>query len=169
MSVDTNTYGTVAAIERLIGDVVASRTFSGSTFPSTTQVEAELDAVAAEINAHLDAHGYTAKISSSSWPFAYNAAAAANNYGAAARLLAVIPSMAYDTEEDRATSRQGMYEGRFRAFLKKIAERQIRAGMRRTHFDNLIAGARLNDDGDTNVPLFTRDTSDYPGSRSLVE
>ncbi len=169
MSVGAYTYGTVAAIERLIGDIVEDRTFDTDTFPTTAQVEAELDAVAAEINAHLDAHGYTVIISSSSYPHAYNAAAAANNYGAAARLLAVVPSMAYDTEEDRATSRQGMYEGRLKAFLKKIENRQIRVGMRRTHFDNLIAGARLNSDGDTNVPLFTRVTSDYPGSRSLVE
>uniref|UniRef100_A0A6M3KCH4 Uncharacterized protein n=1 Tax=viral metagenome TaxID=1070528 RepID=A0A6M3KCH4_9ZZZZ len=169
MSVGAYTYGSVADIQRLIGDIVGSRTFSGSTVPTTTQVEAELDAVAAEINAHLDAHGYTVIIATADYPHAYQAATAANNYGAAARLLATIPSMGYDPEIETGQTRPQMYENRLKSFMKKIEKHQIRAGMRLHPFDNVKVGARFNADGDENKAIFTRDLHDTPGRRSLTE
>jgi len=169
MAVDSNTYGSVTAIERLIGDIVGSRTFSVSTVPTTTQVEAELDAVAAEINAHLDAHGYTVIIVTASYPHAYNAAVAANNYGAAARLLATIPSLSYDPELESGQTRPQMYENRLKSFLKKIEKHQIRAGMRVHPFDNFKVGSRYDEDGNEKLPLFTRSLHDTPGRRTLTE
>ena len=46
MAVEANTYGTETGVELLIGDVVASGDFTGSTDPTTTDVEKQLDAVA---------------------------------------------------------------------------------------------------------------------------
>lgn len=172
MSVGANTYGTVADIQRLIGDIVPDRTFSGSTTPTTTQVEAELDNVAAEINAALDVAGYTVPISSGDYPTAYAAAKAANNYGAAARLLSTMPQETYDPDEqvvDTGESRPQQYEKLLNRFIKRIGEYKIRAGYRKGRLSRMYAGASEDEDGFEKKPLFTRDMDVYPGSRSFTD
>lgn len=171
MAVDANTYGSVAGVERLVGDVVASRTFGASTVPTTTQVELLLDDIAAELNSLLDTVGYTAKISSSGFPLAYNYVAAANNYGAAAAVLKTIPGQASigPEGEELGNARANMYQARFNDCLERIKKRQLRAGMREGRLANVYTGAQKDDDSNVKLPLFKRGQDDYPGSRSLVE
>jgi len=170
MALDSNTYGTVAGVERLIGDIVASRTFTTGTVPTLVQCEAELDNVAADINSALDVMRYTVKVSETDYPYAYNFLAAANEYGAAARLLGTIPTEAYDPDEqmvDMGVTRAQMYERYFNQALKRIWDRKLRAGMAEGRFDKLRAGAATDDDGNTKDPLYRRRMGEYSGARIL--
>ena len=98
MSVDSNTYGTVVGLERMIGDIVDSRTFSGSTVPTVTEAEAALDAIADVINARLDVAGYTVKVDSTTYPYAYGLLQEANNNGANAVVKMIQVIVAHNIE-----------------------------------------------------------------------
>ena len=100
MTVGANTYAAVTDVQRLIGDIVADRTFGAATEPSITQAEAELDNTAFELNEALDVAGYTVPVDSTAYPTAYGAMVAANAYGASARLLGTIPTEAYDPDQE---------------------------------------------------------------------
>ncbi len=172
MTVDANTYGTVAGVQRLIGDIVDSRTFSTGTVPTLVQCEAELDNVADDINAALDAMGYTVPVSSANYSAAYGFLAAANDYGAAARLLGTIPTEAYDPDEqatDMGATRAQMYERYLNRAIKRIWDRNLRAGMRKERFADLKVGASLDTNGETKSPLYRRRMEEYPGARVLPE
>lgn len=133
-------YGTKEGIERLIGDIVSGRKFSTSTVPTIVQVEAELTNVAAEIDNALDSMGYTIPVDQVSYSHAYNFLKAANEYGAAARLLATIPTEAYDPDEqmqDIGQTRAQMYERHLKNALKLIWELKIRAGRQYNRFELL--------------------------------
>ncbi len=172
MAPGANTYGTVAGIQRLIGDIVPSRTFSDSTVPSTAQVEAELDNVAAEINAELDVQGYLIPINATDYPTAYALAKAANEYGAAARLLSTIPPETYNPDEqveDTGETRPQQYEKLLNRFLNRVRKNMLRAGRRTGRLHKFYAGSQADDNGYTKKPLFTRDMDSFPGSRSLTE
>lgn len=167
MTVDDNTYGDVAGVQRLIGDIVPNRTFSGSTVPTTTQVEAELDNVAAELNALLDMKGYTAPVVEADYPFAYGTLKAANIYGASGRLLGTLPSEAYDPDDqivEGGTPRPQMYERYLNAVKKQILNYQLRAAMSRGRFRHLKAGGAQDADGNEKYPIFKRGDLDYPGT-----
>lgn len=170
MTVGANTYGTVAGLQRLIGDIVTSRTFGASTVPSVTQAEAELDNVANDINAALDVMGYTVPVSEDDYPTAYGFLKATNEYGAAARLLGTIPTEAYDPDEqmeDTGQTRAQMYERYLNRAIKRIWDRKLRAGMRENRFTNLKAGAATDESGNTKSPLYRRRMDEYPGARIL--
>ena len=133
-------YGTKEGIERLIGDIVSGRNFSTSTVPTISQVEAELVNVAAEIDLALDSVGYTVPINEDDYPHAYAFVKAANEYGAAARVLSMIPTEAYDPDEqmqDIGQTRAQMYERHLKQALKQIWELKIRAGRSRSRFEHL--------------------------------
>lgn len=170
MAVGANTYGSVAGVQALVGDLVASRTFSGSTTPTLTQVEGVLDDVAADINRELEAAGYTVKVSQASYPTAYAFLAAANNYGAAAIVLGMLPPVTFtaDTEQE-GPSRAQMYQGRLNHALKVITEGKLKAARDTGRLERCYSGASEDADGNDKVPLFTRDQWDYPGSRSLID
>ena len=170
--VDANTYGTVAGVQRLIGDIVASRTFSTETVPTLAQCEAELDAVAAELNALLDYRGYSAPVLVADYPFAFNALKAANIYGASARLLATVPGEGFDPDEqvvDQGATRAQMYERYLNQMKKQINEYKLRATMRKGRFNNMIAGGATDEDGNTRCPIFKRGDLDHPGTVSDTE
>lgn len=170
MAVDSNTYGTVEGEERLIGDITDNRKFTASTTPSISQVEAELDNAAAEINSRLDGAGYTAPVDSTDYPLAYNFLKSANEYGAAARLLATIPSEVYSDSEDiveAGPTRIQTYAAMFNRALKQIDQGQIRAERWRDR--TIQMGSRYDDDGNEKLPFFTRDMDNYPGTRTLIE
>jgi len=172
MTVGANTYGTVAEIQAMIGDIVASRTFSGSTVPSTTQVEAELDRVAAQLNSLLDVYGYTVPVNSTDYAAAYEALAAANNYGAAGRLLGTVPAQVYDPDEqieESGTTRAQMYERYFNSMKSQIRKKELRAGMRQGRLSRVKSGGQEDADGNTKKPIFTRGMLDYPGTTTLTE
>lgn len=169
MTLDVNTYGTVAGVERMIGDIVDSRTFAVGTVPTLAECEAALDAIAAVINARLDVAGYTVPVNATDYPYARVLMAEANNNGAAARLLGTIPTQAYDPDEqmeDMGATRPQMYERYLNQVLKQIDERKIRAGMSKARFFDLRTGAR-DSDGNVKEPLFRRRMDEYPGARTL--
>lgn len=164
MGLDANTYGTVSGIERLIGDIVANRSFSTGTVPTLAQCEKELDNAAADLNSALDVMGYTVKVDSVDYPHAYGFLAAANEYGAAARLLGTIPTEAYDPDEqmtDFGATRAQMYERYFNRALKRIWDRKIKAGMTDGRFSKMRSGAQNKD------PLYRRRMGEFPGARIL--
>ncbi len=159
MAVDANSYGSEVGIERLIGDMVVGRNFGAATIPTTTQVEAEIDAAAADLNRELDAFGYTVPVASGDDPFAHAFLVTANNYGAAATLLGTLPPSAFNPTVDpeaEVTSRMAMYQHRFNHALKVIREYKLKATMDTSRFGNITAGARTNDDGEVNKPLMKR-------------
>ena len=172
MALDSNTYGTVAGVERLIGDIVESRTFSGSTVPSTTQVEAELDNAGYDLNRELDQVGYTVPVVEADYPTAFNFLKAANEYGAAAVLLATIPAEGYNPEEEidtGAEDRAKMYNIKFLHALKMIRENKLRAARRIDRLERMFAGSQEDEDGNTKLPIFTRGQDDFPGRRPLTK
>ena len=125
-------YGTREGIERLIGDIVSGRKFSTSTVPTVTQVEAELTNVAAEIDNALDVMDYVVPVVLAIDPHAYAFLKAANEYGAAGRLLATIPTEAYDPSEqmeDIGQTRAQMYERHLQNALKLIWAGKLSASM----------------------------------------
>jgi len=170
MSLDANTYGTVAGVERMIGDIVADRTFAVDTVPTLVECEAALDAIADVINARLDYKGYTVPIDATTYPHAYGLLQEANDNGAAARLLGTIPTQAYlpdEESEEGGTSRAQMYERYLNQVLKSIDEGKLRAGMRKRLLADLRVGASKDEGGDLKKPLYRRRMGEYPGSRIL--
>lgn len=159
MAVDPNSYGSEVGIERLIGDMVVGRDFGAGTTPTTTQVEAEIDAAAADLNRELDAFGYVAPVVVGDDPIAHAFLVTANNYGAAATLLGTLPPSAFNPAVDpeaEVTSRMAMYQNRFSHALKVIRQYRLNATMATSRFGNMAAGARTNDDGEVNKPLMKR-------------
>lgn len=172
MAVHANTYAAKEDVERLIGDIVDSRTFSDTTTPSTIQVEAELDNAAADINRELDQVGYTVPVSETDYPTAHQFVKAANAYGASAVLLSTIPAEGYNPAEEVegvAEDRSKTYSIKFNHALKAIRENRLRAGRRKNRLDDMFGGSQENEDGAEKLPIFTRGMDDYPGTRTLVE
>jgi len=170
MALDANTYGTVAGVERMIGDIVDNRTFAVATVPTLAECEAALDAIADVLNSRLDVMGYTVPVDETTYPYAYGLLEEANNNGAAARLLGTIPTQAYDPDEqmeDTGTTRPQMYERYLNQVLKAIDTRKIRAGMRKRVMADLRVGASKDEDGNLKEPLFRRRMDEFPGSRTL--
>lgn len=172
MGVSTYTYGTVARVEALVGDIVASRTFTTGTTPKLAQVETFLDDTAAEIHAAMAEAGFTPPLATAvatDAPRASNWLALINSYGACALVLQAMPYEAQGGEESEApNARLSWFNKRFRDGLKKILESRFLAVL------GLSAGAPSSDllkitswknaDGDIKTPLFKRTTFDYPGS-----
>ena len=176
MAVDGNSYGTVAAVESLVGDIpvntVTARTFSTSTIPTTAQVEAFIDDVADELNSCLSFIGYTTPVVLATDPFAYGLLARANNAGAAAMVLDSVPAESYAVpgDETPARGRKEHFESILRRVLKRITDETIAATKASggTRLSDFRIGSEKDSDGETNKPIFTRKKSDFPGSRSLT-
>jgi len=169
MAVGANTYGTVAGVERLIGDIVASRTFGSGTSPTLTQCEAQLDAIAADLNRELEVVGYTVPVATAD-ATAKAFLAEANNQGAAATPLGSMPRVAVNPDDpEAADNRANMLYRQYQHAIKMIREQRLAAGRATGRFARVFAGGQQNSDGETNLPPFTRDLHDYPGLRSLTE
>jgi hypothetical protein len=172
MAIGDNTYAEAVDVQRLIGDIVESRTFTTGTVPTLAQVEEELDNAASELNVALDDAGYTVPVDETDWPTAYEWIKAANTYGAAAVLLSTIPSDGYEPDEEvesPATTRAQTYGNKFKSALKRIEKNKLRAGRRKDRLADTFAGSQEDDDGNTKAPIFIRGMDDYPGRRSLTE
>ena len=169
MAVEANTYGTETGVELLIGDVVDSGDFTVSTDPTTTDVEKQLDAVAHDLNRELEAAGYTVPVTSDD-ATALAFLEDANDYGAAARVLAMFPGNPYDPDEDAPPggSRVSMYGQHLKHAIKMIQEHRLKAAFSTGRAKQFEAGARLDTNSNTRSPLFTRGMTDLPGSRSHV-
>jgi len=170
MTVSANTYADHEDVERLIGDIVESRTFTETTVPTLDQVEAELDNAAFDLNRELDQVGYTVPVSETDYATAYGYLKAANAYGAAAVLLSTVPSEGFDPVEEVETpgiTRAQTYANKFKSALKAIKDNRLRAGRRSRRLAKLYAGAAQDDAGNETNPIFNRGMDDYPGRRNI--
>lgn len=175
MSVGTYTYGTVAKVEALVGDVVASRTFGTGTVPTLAQVEAFLDDTASQVHTALAQGGYaieTKTALTTSAPRAVDWLSLLNIYGAAALVLQTLPYEAQAAAlPDAPPSRGNWFQKRFEDGLERIRKEGFLAimGLTRTgRYDKVFAGSQEDSDGNEKAPFFSRGMDDYPGSRSLV-
>lgn len=171
MAVGANTYGSVEGVEKLVGDLVSGREFGASTVPTETQVESVLDDVAMDINRELEAASFTVPVDSDDYPTAHGFVAALNNYGAASIVLSMLPTGAYQPEEDfegGGTSRAEMFSKRYNSGLKKIRESKFKAGRDRERLAFMKFGGRTDSSGDKKLPFFTRTLHEYPGVRDLT-
>lgn len=173
MSVNLYTYGTVKGVWRRIGWLNAGRmNFDGSTQPTLEQVEIALDQVASIIHARLTGAGYPASLKTditTNAPRVSSWLERMNEDGAASDLLMTNP-MAMDP--DSAVNPGKHWEKRFSEGLKLIDGPFLSdLGLARTNASSecLRSGSLENTDGETKLPIFTREMFDYPGSRSLTE
>lgn len=164
MAVSNNTYGSVLAIERMVGDIVLDRDFTTTSVPTTAQVEQILDDVAADMNRSLLASNYAAPISTGdsinrSW------AVSINNYGAAALVLATIPQHAMTPgQEALGAARIQMYQALYDRGITSIEDNKLDAGRnRRSRLGAIYSGSQEDTDGNTKKPSFTRTMTDFPG------
>ena len=177
MAVDANSYGTVAGIEAMVGDIPlntsTARTFSTTTVPTLAQVEGFIDDVADEINNTLEFVGYTVKVSSTDNPYAYGLLIRANNAGAAVMVLGSVPAEAYSSpnEDVPGQGRKAHLDSILRRALKTIRDEELSAAKisTGTRLSDLKIGSATDSDGNTKKPMFTRAWTDYPSSRSLTK
>ena len=174
MSVSDYCYGTVAGVHRRIGWLNASRQmFDGETQPTLADVESTLDQVAARIHAALMQAGYPASTYTAVNTLSARASLwlrALNEDGAAADLLMTFP-LAGDPESGMKNT-ISHWEKLFKNGLELIAGNFLDSmGISRTAAmsDQLRSGSYKTEDGATKLPVFARDTFDYPSSRSLSE
>ena len=170
MSVGAYTYGTVARVEALVGDVVASRAFAAGTTPTLTQVEAFLDDIAAQIVAELSGARYTVETATAlatNQPRVHEFLRAINSYGAAALVLQTSPAVAFmGGEEGEGGDRPTQLWREYQRGLKMIRDGRLSAARSTIQ---VYAGSQEDEDGNTKKPIFTRDVTDYPSTWSLTE
>ncbi len=175
MAVGDSTYGTVARVQALVGDVVASRTFGTTTVPTLVQVESFLDDTASEMHAAMAEGGYialTATALGTTAPRAANYLALLNSYGAAALVLQSKPYEAQTAEiPDAPPTRAGWFRKRFQDGLTQIKGNFLTyLGMTRSgRLDKVFAGSQEDSNGNEKYPFFKRGMDDYPGSRYLSD
>lgn len=162
-------YGSSTGVERLIGDIVASRDFTTTSVPTTAQIAAILDDVQADLDRELSINGFTVPVASSdTTATAY--LASINNYGAAAITLGTIPTAAYiPGGVEIGETRAQMFEARFQRAIELIREKRLPASRSRRNHVWIRSGGASDSDNNTKVPLFKRGQDDYPSSRSLTE
>lgn len=171
-SLRRNTYGHVSGVEALVGDLVSSRTFTDSTVPSYTQVQTMLDAVASEMNVELEQNGYAAPPIAADDPNAYRLCVHANNAGAAARVLSMLPMESYVFPDETRTGgdRREMLDRELWHFIQRVRRQEFPATRSDRLLKNLYSGSAIDrDTSETKKPLFTRAGTDFPSSRSLTE
>jgi len=166
------TYGSVARVEALCGDVVAARTFGAGTVPTVTEVEAILDDIASDINVELEGARYTLETAAdfaTNQPVVSAFLIALNSWGAAAAVLDTLPLISVAAGLDGAGEGGGRRDAlnrRYLSGLKRIREKRLNATRSAIR---VKVGSAVNDDGETKKPIFRRDLTDFPGTRSLIE
>lgn len=172
MAVGDYTYGTVAGIQEKAGWVVASRTFSGTTIPTDTQVEDWLDQIAAEIHAKLAEAGYPIQTKANVTTNAPRAVKWLENLNEAGVCAEIIMSYAVAGDPEANENPSGYWKAKYKNGLKMIAGtflHHLGLSKERDSSDLLVCTSVLDEDGNEKHPLFKRDMFDYPGARSIVE
>lgn len=134
---------------------------------STEAVERQLDDVAYEMNALLEAYGFTVPINSSTNATAYGYAQIANVAGACVAILNSMPGLAYDPEnpDEIAGNRRAAFAAQYKRFLQMVEERKILAARDVSLTDRFKVGSATDrKTGKEKKPVFTRTAFDYPGS-----
>lgn len=170
MALDANTYGTVAFVESMVGDMVDLRTFTDSTVPTVIQVETFLDLVADELNMVLKVKGYDVPVVEATDPETYGWLQKVNSMGASALVLGSLPqSMWREPEADvAAQSRRMFFENQVIKAGQRIEEGSLPAARTPLSMHELTAGSATDDDGNVKKPIFKRGILDYPGARTLT-
>lgn len=170
MALSANTYGTVARVQALVGDIVSGRIFTTGTIPTLAQVEVILDDIASEINVELEGARYTLETAAdfaTNQPRVSDFLITLNTRGAAAEVLSTLPNQAVAPAiEGDALDRATFYHRRYLSGLKRIREKQLNATRSALR---VKAGGATDSLGNTTKPIFTRDLTDFPGTRSLTE
>ncbi len=173
MAIDSSSYGTQVGVQALVGDIVASRVFTSGTKPTLVEMEKAIDDVADQINSLLDAYGYAVPVVFANFPIAYGFLSACNDAGAAARLLGSVPPNVYNPLEeqlDGGNSRQQTYINDLNRCFARIRKQELRADRRAERFEHVFTGAQEDSNGNTKLPLFTRDLDENPqAGRALTE
>lgn len=173
MGIRTDTYGNVARVEAMVGDVPAGstiRTFTTDTTPTKEQVERWLDAYAAELNAKLTLHGYPQPVVELTYPVAFQILRDANAAAAAARVLNSMPGEAQmGTSDAEFPGRASNLFRQFTTVVKMIEAHELPAGRVSGKHFRTYSGSQENSDGETKKPIFTRGIFDRPGTRELTE
>ena len=161
-----STYGSVAAVELLVGDIVANRTFTDTTVPSFDTIQDLVFGVAAEMNVELRQNGYYAPVRAADDPIAYEYLAHCNNSGAAARALSTLPMESYviPTEERSGGDRRELWH-----CIQRIRRQELPAGRQESMFKRMYSGSQKDrTSGSTKDAVFSRSKFDNPGARSLT-
>lgn len=177
MAVDADSYGTVARVEAIVGDIAANATdpreFATTTIPTLEQVEGFIDDVASELNVALINAGYTSPVVVGTDKAAFNYLRHANSCGAVLLVLDSLPLDAYETPNPGGppTGRRGHCQNVYLAALRIIEQERLTADRATggTHLSDLKVGSATDSDGNTNKPIFKRGDTDYPSSRSLTK
>ncbi len=173
MALDADTYGTILQVESLVGDLVQGRVFGLTSTPTLTQTEKFLDNTAAELNSALTFHEFTVPVVVGDDKAAFNYLAYGNSCMAAVLVLDALPAEAYTEpgEETPAQGRKQSLEKIFRRLLKTIDDEKLPASRTSggSFLADLFVGSSENADGDTKLPIFTREVTDNPSSRSLTK
>lgn len=167
MAVDSNTYGTVQRVMDRLGDLFPDGDASTIDRISVDQVERQLDDIASEMNALLQAYGYTAPIVLANDEFAYEHARTANVAGACAQILNSMPGLAFDPDnpDEMAGNRRAAFQAQYNRWMKMVRDREIAASKAIGLSDRFKVGSATDrKTGKEKKPVFTRDAFDYPGS-----
>lgn len=174
VTVNEYTYGTVDGMHRRIGWLTEGKTyFDGDTDPTLEEVVATLDDIASDIHINLAGAGYpvntNAALTSGS-PRVQRWLQTLNEDGAAAFLGQQNPIAG--NPENGENNPVAYWKARFKAGLKLIAEGGLDSlGLDRgtTNASLLFSGSSQDENGNDKLPIFKRNTFDYPGSRSLTD
>jgi hypothetical protein len=170
MAVHADVYGTVARVEGYTRDIVVGGTFGDNTRPTLTDVETFINTVGMYLNNILATAGYTVPVSAVSDPYAHEYLAGVNSAGGAWHVLGAIPGEAWEpVDRGLARSRRQVLEKQVEVAVELIQKGGLFATKSDSLLDRLIIGSYQDSDGNTKLPLFTRDVTDYPGSRNLTE
>lgn len=161
------TYGSVAGVEGLIGDIVLNRVFTDTTFPSVQTVQNLLDAVASELNVELKQSGYQAPVVASSDPVAYRLLMHTNDAGAAAKTLGTLPLETYNPPGlgSPSNSRMSLFENTYLQALDRIRRQELPATRDAGWVSQFKSGSYKDlDTGEIKKAIFTRAMTDFPGT-----
>lgn len=169
MAIETNTYGTLDGLQRLIRDIPDGGEFGDDTTPTRADAEAFINEVADEINEALRAAGYTVPVASTGNDVEANGRLArVNNMGAAATILGTYPPEAFNPDNPDSKNRMDFWMSRFTTLIEDIREGKLAATRTTGKLKRVFSGSQEDKDGNEKLPVFTRDVTDYPGARTLT-
>ena len=169
MAIETNSYGSLDGVQRLIRDLVPGGEFGDDTVPTRPDVEAFINEVADEINEALRSSGYTVPVASSGDDIEANGRLArVNNMGAAATALGSYPTESFNPDNPDMKNRMDFWLSRFDTLIEDIRENKLAATRTTGKLTRTFAGSQEDKDGNEKLPVFTRDVTDYPGARTLT-
>jgi hypothetical protein len=167
MAVSANTYGTLARVHVRLGDLFDDGQASTIDRITAAQIEQILDDVASEMNAMLDAYGYTAPIAVGDDPFAHSWATSANVAGACIRILASLPGESFDPDNPDMLvgGRIASFQSEYKRFMAAITDGVLKATRSVSRMGRFKVGSATDRrTGLEKKPAFRRDMLDFPGS-----